>query len=106
MNNVFRLPRHVGAALSGMVGILYLLLVPYPSETLYWYNGAVYYTFFHGIAMLAVAQAISAARYGGALRIAGLSLMAAFLAGGNLVTGLALCMLALGGIILLLLQKR
>lgn len=105
VNNVFRLPRHVGAALSGMVGILYLLLVPYPSETLYWYNGAVYYTFFHGIAMLAVAQAISAARYGGALRIAGLSLMAAFLAGGNLVTGLALCMLALGGIILLLLQK-
>ena len=106
MNNVFGLPRHMGNALAGMVGILYLLLMPYPSETLYWYNGCIYYTFFHGFAMLAVALAISTAREGGIYRITGLSLLAAFLGGGNLVTGLTLCLLALSGVVLLLLQKN
>ena len=106
MDKVFGLPRHIGTALAGMIGTLYLLLMPYPSETLYWYNGSVYYTFFHGIAMLAVVLAISSAKEGGVLRIAGLSLLAAFLAGGNLVTGLVLCLLALSGIILLLTEKN
>ena len=105
MNKVFGLPRHVGTALAGMVSILYLLLMPYPSETLYWYNGCIYYTFFHGIAMLAITLSISTAREGGIFRIAVLSVLAAFLAGGNLVTGLALCLLALSGIALLVLRK-
>ena len=105
MNKVFGLPCHVGTNLAGVIGVLYLLLMPYPSETLYWYNGSVYYTFFHGVAMLAVALAIETTRKGGFFRIAGLSMMAAFLAGGNLVTGLTLCLLALSGMVLLLEQK-
>ncbi len=105
MNKVFHLPRHTGIILAGMVGILYLLLMPYPSETFYWYNGSVYYTFFHGIAMLAIALAIHTMKNGGFFRITGLSLLAAFLAGGNLITGLTLCLLALSGIILLILKK-
>ena len=106
MNKVFGLPCHIGTALAGMVGTLYLLLMPYPSETLYWYNGCIYYTFFHGIAMLAIALSISTAREGGIFRISVLSVLAAFLAGGNLVTGLVLCVLAISGIVLLLLQKN
>jgi hypothetical protein len=105
MSKVFGLPRHVGTSLAATIGILYLLLMPYPSETLYWYNGSVYYTFFHGIAMLSLALAISTAREGGVLQIAGLSLLAAFLAGGNLVTGFTLFLLALSGIMLLLIRK-
>ena len=106
MNKVFGLSRHIGTALAGMIGTLYLLLVPYPSETLYWYNGCIYYTFFHGFAMFAVAWAVSTAREGGGLRIAGLSLLAAFLAGGNLSTGLTLCLLALSAVALLLVEKN
>lgn len=105
MDQVFGLPRHIGTILASIVGTLYLLLVPYPSETLYWFNGSVYYTFFHGIALLAVVLAIHTARKGGVIRIGGLSMLAAFLAGGNLVTGLALCLLTLSGIVLLLAKK-
>lgn len=46
MSKVFGLPRHVGTSLAATIGILYLLLMPYPSETLYWYNGSVYILFF------------------------------------------------------------
>ena len=106
MGKIFGLPRHTGTILAGMIGILYLLLMPYPSETFYWYNGSVYYTFFHGIAMLAVVLAVRAALRGGVLRIAGLSLLVAFLAGGNLITGFSLCLLALSSIILLVLKKN
>ena len=106
MAKVFGMPRHIGTALAGTVGILYLLLMPYPSESLYWFNGSVYYTFFHGIAMLALALSVSTAKKGGFLRITGLCLLAAFLAGGNLVTGLTLCILAASGIVLLLVRKN
>ena len=106
MEKVFGMPRHIGTVLAGTVGTLYLLLMPYPSESLYWYNGSVYYTFFHGIAMFAVAISISVARRGGSLRIAGLCLLAMFLAGGNLVTGLTLCLLAASGMTLLLVKRN
>ena len=106
MEKVFGMPRHIGTVLAGMVGALYLLLMPYPSESLYWFNGSVYYTFFHGIAMLAVSISISVARRGGLLRVAGLCLLALFLAGGNLITGLTLCLLAASGLVLLLLKRN
>ena len=106
MEKVFGMPRHVGTVLAGVVGTLYLLLMPYPSESLYWFNGSVYYTFFHGIAMLAVAISVKAAKSGGILRVAGLCLLTVFLAGGNLVTGLTLCLLAASGLILLLLKRN
>ena len=105
MEKVFGMPRHLGTVLAGMVGMLYLLLMPYPSESLYWFNGSVYYTFFHGIAMLAVAVSVQAARKGGVFRIAGLCLLAMFLAGGNLVTGLTLCILAASGAAFLLVRR-
>ena len=102
MNKVFGLPHHIGIIMSSIVGLLYLLLMPFPVETLYWYNGAVYYTFFHGIAMMSLVLAINTARDGGFFRVFLLSLLTAFLAGGNLVTGLALCLISLSGIALLI----
>ncbi len=106
MESVFGMPRHIGTIMATVVGTLYLLLMPYPSESLYWFNGSVYYTFFHGIAMLAVAISVKAEKNGGVLRIVGLCLLAAFLAGGNLVTGLTLCLLAASSIVLLLAEKN
>lgn len=105
MEKVFRMPRHMGTILGGLVGTLYLLLMPYPSESLYWFNGSVYYTFFHGIAMMTVALSVITGKKGGGLRIAVLCLLAAFLAGGNLVTGLTLCLMAASGFALLLMKK-
>lgn len=106
LHRVFGLPRSLGGILAGLLGILYLLLLPDPVESLYWFNGSVYYTFFHGLAMLALALAIRTAQEGGAGRAMGLCLLAAFLGGGNLMTGLILCLLAVSGVLLLLLEKK
>ena len=103
---VFDLPAQVGVIAAGLLGILWLLLCPYPVESFYWYNGAVYYSFFHGLALLALALAVPTAQRGGVLRIPGLCLLAAVLGGGNLMTGLSLSILAAGGLGLLLLTKR
>lgn len=106
LRRVFDLPASVGGILAGLLGILYLLLVPSPVQSFYWYNGAVYYTFFHGIALLTVALAIRTAGKGGWGRILLLCLLAVFLGGGNLVTGLSLAILALSVPLLLLLEKK
>lgn len=103
---VFGLPRPLGGSLAGLLGLLYLLLVPNPVESFYWFNGAVYYTFFHGLAMLTIALAVRTAQEGGAPRTVGLCLLAAVLGGGNLMTGLTLCLLAVSGPLLLLLEKK
>ena len=103
---VFGLPRELGGILAGLLGILYLLLVPNPVESFYWFNGAVYYTFFHGLAMLTIAQAVRTAQEGGTARIVGLCLLAVVLGGGNLMTGLTLCLLAVSGPLLLLLENK
>lgn len=105
-SRVFGLPRRVGLITAGMLGILYLLLVPGPVESFFWFNGSVYYTFYHGLAMLAAALAIRTAQEGGSVRASGLSLLALFLGGGNLITGLSLVILALSVLPLLLLIRR
>lgn len=106
MGDVFGLPRHAGVTLASLLGILYLLLVPYPVQSLYWFNGGVYYSFFHGVAMLAAALAIRTVRRGGFGRSLGLCLLALFLGGGNLITALTLSLLALSALLLLTLEKK
>lgn len=105
-SRVFGLPRRVGLITAGLLGILYLLLVPGPVESFYWFNGSVYYTFYHGLAMLAAALAIRTAQEGGSLRTLGLSLLALVLGGGNLITALSLVILALSTMPLLLLEMK
>ena len=106
LGRVFGLPRRVGVITAALLGVLSLLLVPFPVETLYWYNGSVYYTFFHGLALFALALGIRTAREGGAGRILGLSLLGFFLGGGNLVTGLTLALLGPSALALLWLLKK
>ncbi|MBR5094412.1 MAG: hypothetical protein IK095_04890 [Oscillospiraceae bacterium] len=104
---VLDLPRSLGAIFAGTVGILWILLVPIPAQSFYWFNGSVYYTFFFGIALAALALAVRTARQGGIGRILGLCLLAAFLGGGNLVTGLSLAILSVSAIgSLLVFRKR
>ena len=68
-----------------------------------WFNGSVYYTFFFGLSLAALALALRTAQAGGWGRILGLCLLAAFLGGGNLVTGLSLAIMSVSGVALLLL---
>lgn len=71
-----------GAALL----LLQLLLVPYPNESWYWYNGSIYYTFFYAVTLGLLALLIrshawesrAAAWAGGAAFVA----LGAFLGGG------------------------
>ncbi len=98
---LFELPRRLGAITAGMLGILFLLLVPIPVQSFYWFNGAVYYTFFFGISLAALALAVKTAQEGGTLRCILLCLLALFLGGGNLVTALSCAILAVSALILL-----
>lgn len=99
---VLGLEGSLGAIFAGTVGLLWVLLVPIPVQSFYWFNGSVYYTFFFGLSLAALALALRTAQAGGWGRILGLCLLAAFLGGGNLVTGLSLAIMSVSGVALLL----
>ena len=104
---IFGLSRRIGAITAGILGILYLLLMPVPVESFFWFNGSVYYTFYYGLALAALALAIGCAYRGGFGRILLLSLLGLWLGGGNLITGLSLSIVSFSALALLaLLRKR
>ncbi len=98
---VLGMSRSHGLLFAATVGLLWLLLVPIPVQSFYWFNGSVYYTFFFGISLAALALALRCAQSGGPGRIILLCLLALFLGGGNLVTGLSLAILSVSALALL-----
>lgn len=103
---LFDLSGKSGAITAGILGILDLLLMPVPAESFFWYNGSVYYTFYYGLALAALALAIGCARRGGFGRILLLSLLGLWLGGGNLVTGLSLAIISVSALALLALLRK
>lgn len=103
---LFGLTGRIGAVTAGILGILNLLLMPVPVESFFWYNGSVYYTFYYGLALAALALAIGCARRGGFGRILLLSLLGLWLGGGNLVTGLSLAIISVSALALLTLLRK
>lgn len=82
--------------------LLQTQLLPSPVEGFYWYNAAIYYTFYHALALIMAglcARIILGRTRRGELsgrslawRAAVLFLLSAFVAGGNFVTGLVAAM--------------
>lgn len=103
---LFDLPGSAGAVTAGILGILDLLLMPVPVESFFWYNGSIYYTFYYGLALAALALALGCARHGGLGRILLLSLLGLWLGGGNLVTGLSLAVVSVSALALLALLRK
>ena len=102
---VFHTDRRVAGITAAAVCALCTQIPPSPVQAFYWFNGGVYYVFFHGIAMAAAALAIRLVRRGGCGRSVLLCLLCVLLGGGNYVTALCCAMLGIGGLGLLYLLK-
>lgn len=105
-HRVFRLPRSVGGCAAALLCLVSFQLIPYPVESLYWYNGSVYYTFFYSLSLLAYAITIRTVLCGGAGRTVLLCLLCLLLGGGNYATALNACLVLFSALILLLLVKQ
>ncbi len=104
-SRVFGLSRFFSGCVGALLCILSVQLIPCPVQSLYWYNGSVYYTFFYGLSLLAFALAVPTAQKGG-WRIAPLCLLCAVLGGGNYVTALNASILFASLVLLLMLLRR
>ena len=102
---LFRADRLSAAITAAAVCALCAELVPSPVQALYWFNGAVYYVFFHGLLLLALALSLRLVRRGGWGRGLALCLLAFALGGGNYVTALCCAILGAGALLLLCLLK-
>lgn len=95
-------------AASSLVLLLQTQLLPSPVEGFYWYNSAIYYTFYHALALVMVGMAVRIARgrtrrgelsrAGMLLRATLLCVLALFVAGGNFVTGVVACLVMAGAV--------
>lgn len=105
-SGVWRLPRSLSACVAATVFLLCVQLMPSPLQGLYWYNGAIYYSFFHGLTLIALGLGLRVAMSGRRRDCVLLCLFGLILGGTNYVTGLTCALLAVGGILLLLLLRR
>ncbi|MDY3989608.1 MAG: DUF6056 family protein [Massilioclostridium sp.] len=72
--------------------------MPSPAQGIYWWNGAIYYTFFYSLSLILLSLVMRGGRPGGRLRapvLVGSCLLGFLVGGGNYVTAL-LCSLILG----------
>jgi len=99
------LERDLGDIAAALICLVSVQLMPSPVQGLYWFNGAVYYVFFHGLSLAACAVAVSLLKNGGAGKSLVLCFMCFVLGGGNYVTALALSVLAVAAVGLLAVKK-
>lgn len=98
--------RAVWASVTAGVLLLETQLMPSPVEGIWWYNSAIYYTFYHALLLVMMGLAVRLLRGGSrrgaytpggtAVRAVALAVLAAVVAGGNFVTALVAA-LALAG---------
>ena len=105
-HRVFGLPRSFAACTAALLALFSTQLLPYPVESLYWYNGSVYYTFFFALSLTAFALAIPTVREGGAARIALLCLLCLVIGGGSYATALNVAVVLLSITLLEALLKK
>lgn len=91
---------------AGFVGLVVLFatlqFIHNPTETFYWYNGAVYYSFFHGLSLLYMACCLlflTAKGKGGAVCALVAAMALGFLVGGANYVSCAYAIMAVGVII-------
>jgi hypothetical protein len=70
-------------AISSMLMLLFIEQVPLCGETIYWYNGSMYYTGFLACTFVFWGMVIRLLHQFSVKRVIGLSLLALFIAGGN-----------------------
>lgn len=96
--------------LGATAGLLLVTIQYQPDvmQAFFWWNGAMYYTFFYGLMLLLIGCVVRLRlepRHPRLLTAACL-ILAAVIGGGNYVTGLLSCLLAAGGTLLYLIWDR
>ncbi len=104
-SRVFGVRRSVGTCAAALVCIIATQTPVSPVQGFYWYNGAVYYTFFYGLALAALALGIRLTADGGARHTVGLTVLAVFIGGGNYVTALSTAIVGVSVLALLALMR-
>ena len=104
--DVFHERKQIGICVASLVSIVGLQLMLSPAEGLYWFNGAVYCTFYYGLGLIATALMIRLLRRGGWARLVLLSLLGVFLGGGNYMTALCFALVGAGLLLLAIMQKE
>ena len=96
-SKIFRASKSESLIIASVWAVICTQFLPRASQGIYWYTGAVYYTFFFGLALTAFAVLI---RYilrdrhtRGTGKLIAVSLLFLFIGGGNLVTGLTTAVL-------------
>ncbi len=96
---VFNTERSEGLIIASVWAVISTQFLPRASQGIYWYTGAVYYTFFFGLALTAFAVLIRFIlrdeHSSGIGKLIAASLLFLFIGGGNLVTGLTTMVLLL-----------
>lgn len=105
-SGIFGIEKRAGAIVGAVLSVACIQLVPHPVQAFFWYNGSVYYTFFFGLSLLALALGIHTVKKGGVWQQILLSLTAFFIGGGNYVTALSTSIIAVFSILLLLIIKN
>ena len=98
MRDLLKADRASWIAVSAAVLLLQTQLLPSPVEGFWWYNSAVYYTFFHALMLVMIGLALRLlrggshrhrfTRAGSVARSLGLAVLTFIVGGGNFVTGL------------------
>lgn len=105
-SGVFGLEKSVGGIIAVVVLTACIQLVLSPAQGFFWYNGSVYYGFFYGLALLAIALGIRAVRKGSVWALVFSCLLAFAVGGGNYVTALSSSIIACSSVLLLALMKN
>lgn len=99
------LDKELPPIIAALLCILSVQLIPSPVQGLYWFNGAVYYVFFHGLMLIFCAMSIRLILKSSRLCSLGLCVLGFILGGGNYVTALSLTILVICAMTLLLIMK-
>ena len=98
--DILGLNNEMCSTIAALLSALFTQLIPSPVQGFYWYNGAVYYVFFHALLLTACATSIRLVRSGGLFRTLSLCFLALLIGGGNYVTALSATILAVCSIII------
>jgi len=104
-SRAFGARRSVGVCAAAVVCILATQTPLSPVQGFFWYNGAVYYTFFYGLALASLALGTELVYDGGVWRAVLLTVLAAFIGGGNYVTALSTAIIGVSLLALLALMR-
>ena len=98
---ILEIDKYTVGIISVVLCELCIQFVPYPTDSFFWYNGSLYYTFFHSLFLISVALLIREGKERNTLRYVFLCFLSIMIGGGNYVTALTYAIVSFSIIIYL-----